>query len=88
MGLSREVDHYCFEVWNEGQGQPPENINRIFGKFVRFKITRESERSSIGLGLFIVKDIVNKHGGNIWAESKEGAWMKFIFTLPKEVDQA
>jgi two-component system NtrC family sensor kinase len=84
LGFTGESGAYRFEVWNEGQGQPPEKVDRLFGKFVRFKMGRESDRTSIGLGLYIVKDIVNKHGGNIWAESKEGYWMRFVFTLPVE----
>ena len=70
-----------FEVWNKGKGLPPDKIQRIFGKFVRFEGEKEVSRST-GLGLFITKDIINKHGGTIWAESQEGKWINFIFTLP------
>ena len=37
-----------------------------------------------GLGLFNAKEIVEKHGGKIWAESAEGKWANFLFTIPKE----
>jgi len=33
------------------------------------------------LGLFVTKEIIQKHGGKIWAESEEGQWANFIFTL-------
>ena len=81
LGYKQEEMDVRFEVWNEGKGLPPDKIQRIFGKFVRFESEKEVSRST-GLGLFITKDIINKHGGSIWAESQEGKWINFIFTLP------
>ena len=83
LGYKQEEMDLRFEVWNEGKGLPPDKIRRIFGKFVRFETEKEASRST-GLGLFITKDIINKHGGIIWAESQEGKWINFIFTLPIE----
>jgi signal transduction histidine kinase len=40
------------------------------------------------LGLFNAKQIVEKHGGRIWAESEEGKWANFLFTLPKGVKES
>jgi two-component system NtrC family sensor kinase len=70
-----------FEVWNAGQGLTKEQLPRLFEKFVRFDIPAESSRST-GLGLFITRDILAKHGGKIWADSEAGQWMRFRFTLP------
>lgn len=81
LGYKQEEMDVRFEVWNEGKGLPPDKIQRIFGKFVRFESEKEVSRST-GLGLFITKDIINKHGGSIRAESQEGKWINFIFTLP------
>ncbi|MBW1854253.1 MAG: hypothetical protein JRJ00_06180, partial [Deltaproteobacteria bacterium] len=39
-----------------------------------------------GLGLYNTKEIIEKHSGKIWAESEEGKWANFIFTLPKQVE--
>lgn len=72
-----------FEVWNEGPDLSKEQLSQIFDKFVRIKEKTGSSKGT-GLGLFITKDIVNKHGGDIWAASEEGKWVKFIFTLPSE----
>lgn len=77
---------YRLEVFNEGQGLPPEKVKQLFGKFVRFKTGQEADRASTGLGLFITREIVTKHGGVILAESKEGQWMRFIITLPRKVE--
>jgi signal transduction histidine kinase len=69
-------------IWNEGQGLPPADLSRLFGKFVRFHSEGGSERKGTGLGLFITKEIIEKHGGAIRAESEEGRWIRFTVTLP------
>ena len=44
----------------------------------------ERKQRGTGLGLFNAKEIVEKHGGKIWAESVEGKWANFLFTIPQE----
>ena len=77
-----EKQYERFEVWNEGEGIPREKIGRLFEKFVRLEHAKENDRGT-GLGLFITKEIIEKQGGEIWAESEAGQWVNFIFTLPK-----
>jgi signal transduction histidine kinase len=86
LGCAREDASLRLEVWNEGRGLSREQLSRLFGKFVRFHDERDTDRKGTGLGLFITKEIVEKHGGRIWAESQEGQWIRFLFTLP--VDSA
>ena len=81
LGFKNLETHFQFEVWNQGRGLQPEEISRLFAKFVRINQKTETSRSS-GLGLFITKEIISKHGGSIRAESCPGEWIKFIFTLP------
>lgn len=81
IGFIREEKKFRFEVWNDGSGLSPDKTARLFGKFVRFNQEIDTTRSA-GLGLFITKEIISKHGGKIWAESEEGKWINFIFTLP------
>lgn len=81
LGFKREEKNFKFEVWNEGEGLSPDKISQLFHKFVRLQDKPERSRST-GLGLFITKDIITKHGGIIWAESEAGKWINFIFTLP------
>ncbi len=69
------------EVWNRGKGLPVDQLEKIFEKFVRFDPCGDASRGS-GLGLFITREIIAKHGGRIWAESEPGAWMRFCFRLP------
>lgn len=71
-----------FSVWNEGDGFPPEAANRLFQRFSRLGREGADTRSGTGLGLFVSKQIVERHGGRIWAESEPGRWARFTFTLP------
>lgn len=81
LGFNEENGLLQFEVWNEGRGLTEDQITRLFEKFVRFDTPQELSRST-GLGLFITRDILSKHGGRIWAESEPGQWMRFRFVLP------
>jgi len=82
LGFKEEAGHYQFEVWNQGQGLSSDDIGHLFQRFVRLGDEVKGYRST-GLGLFITKEIIEKHGGTIRAESKAGEWINFIFTLPK-----
>lgn len=69
-------------VWNEGPGVPPEQLDQLFRKFSRLQPPGEQERGT-GLGLFITREIVRKHGGDIRAEGRHEQWIDFVFTLPR-----
>ncbi len=69
-------------VWNEGDGIPEDKMSLLFKKFSRIPGTSSAGKKGTGLGLYICKEIVEKHGGKIWAESQVGAWTKFSFELP------
>lgn len=81
LGCMKSGENYAFEVWNEGDGLAPDKLAQLFGKFVRLHRDKDTTRST-GLGLFITKDIIEKHGGSVRAESREGEWISFTFTLP------
>ena len=82
IGFKQEETRYQFEVWNEGRGLSPDEIALLFQRFVRLGDDVKGYRST-GLGLFITKEIIEKHGGTIRAESHPGEWINFIFTLPR-----
>ncbi len=67
-------------VADRGQGIPPEELGQVFDKFYRLKTSRQV--SGTGLGLTICKDIVEAHGGRIWAENNPGGGTVIIFVLP------
>ncbi|MDP3038862.1 MAG: cache domain-containing protein, partial [Deltaproteobacteria bacterium] len=83
-GVREAPEELLFYIKNEGRGIPADKLNKLFEKFSRLEGELEHRQRGTGLGLFNAKVIVEKHGGRIWAESEEGAWANFLFTLPKE----
>jgi signal transduction histidine kinase len=71
-------------VCNDSSGIPPDQIAHLFRKFSRLPNPEHANQRGTGLGLYICREIVAKHGGAIWADSRMGEWVKFSFTLPKE----
>ncbi|MDD4939646.1 MAG: ATP-binding protein [Candidatus Omnitrophica bacterium] len=69
-------------VADTGIGIPPEVIGKVFDKFYQVSDRPTTDISGTGIGLSIAKEIVNRHGGKIWAESDGHHGSKFVFTLP------
>jgi len=69
-------------VKDTGIGISEENKKNIFTRFFRSGKAIKMETDGSGLGLFIAKGIIEKHGGRIWFESKEGEGSVFMFTIP------
>ena len=64
IGAIRKQNGFQLEVFNQGQGPAPEKIAKLFEKFVRLNGGQgRMDRKGTGLGLFITKEIVGKHGG-------------------------
>ncbi|WAA12275.1 cell wall metabolism sensor histidine kinase WalK [Fervidibacillus halotolerans] len=74
-------------VSDQGVGIPKENINRIFDRFYRIDKARSRQMGGTGLGLAIAKEMVQAHGGKIWATSIEGKGTTIHFTLPYDRTQ-
>lgn len=74
----------CVEIGvrDTGIGIAPEDQIRIFQKFEQVSLSQPQGVSSTGLGLTIVKEIVELHGGRIWVESEAGRGSRFVFRLP------
>ncbi len=69
-------------VTDHGVGISSSQIERLFTKFGRIYNPMSVEAGGTGLGLYIVKNLVESHGGRIWVTSREGKGSKFHFSLP------
>src|SRR6202041_2876628 len=74
-------DHVCVSVEDQGIGMDKKEVGRIFEKFYRTKKAEQSGEVGTGIGLSIVKQIVNEHGGTIDVESEPGQGSKFTLIL-------
>jgi len=68
-------------VWNDGPGVPDGKAGELFRKFSRIHAPMD-EQPGTGLGLFITREIIRRHGGEICVENSPGEWIDFVFTLP------
>ena len=73
-----------FAISDNGIGIPADDLPFIFEKFYRVDKSRQSAKGGTGLGLNIAKNLVELHGGSIWASSKPGKGTEIAFELPKE----
>ncbi|MBZ9578102.1 HAMP domain-containing histidine kinase [Patescibacteria group bacterium] len=82
ISIERREKNLFFKIKDSGAGIPKKEQRYIFRKFFRAEnILKERTRGS-GLGLYVCKSIIEKLGGKIWFESKEGKGTTFYFTLP------
>jgi len=72
----------CISISNEGETIPSEELSLIFDRFHKSDRSRSLDRDGVGLGLYIVKTILNNHRENITCTSEDGV-TKFTFTLTK-----
>ncbi len=81
--LLKENDSAVIEVEDQGQGIPQEALPHIFDPFYRVKTKKEGVSVGTGLGLTIVKNIVDAHGGSINVQSKPGQGTIFTVKIPR-----
>jgi signal transduction histidine kinase len=79
--LARGGDRMVFSVWNSGVGFTTEQKHRLFRRFSRLKQKGLEDRRGSGLGLYLVWWIVNRHGGEVAADSAPGRWAEFSVSL-------
>lgn len=78
-----EKDNIVMIVSDEGRGIPEEDLPHIFERFYRVDKSRSRNSGGTGLGLAIAKEIVEAHGGSIYAASEYGKGTNMIITLPE-----
>ncbi len=77
----KENRTYCM-IRNTGTGIPPTELPHIFDRFYKSDRSRGLDKSGTGLGLYIVKTLIDLHGGEITVSSREQEYCEFIFWLP------
>ncbi len=85
IGATPTCDGWLFTVSDNGTGFKQEYVEQVFGMFQRLVSRRQAPGT--GIGLAIVRKVVQNHGGRIWADSSPGHGSTFSFTLPAATDQ-
>jgi light-regulated signal transduction histidine kinase (bacteriophytochrome) len=81
IGWDHARDGYTFSVTDNGPGIAPEYHERIWGIFQTLEARDKVEGT--GIGLSVVKKMVESRGGRVWLESSSGAGATFFFTWPR-----
>ncbi|HEV7178933.1 MAG TPA: ATP-binding protein, partial [Candidatus Baltobacteraceae bacterium] len=83
VGVEEIGESYRVMIRDRGIGIPPDEVHRLFGRFARATNARRAKIAGTGIGLFIVKMIVERHGGTIDVASVLNEGSTFVITLPK-----
>ena len=75
-------NHILVSVIDTGKGISEGDLPKLFQKFQQIESAQDNEEGGTGLGLAICKEILARHGGKIWVESKLGEGTSFNFVLP------
>jgi PAS domain S-box-containing protein len=78
-----EGSHVTFAVADEGRGIPTDKLESVFEPFEQVDSSDSRDKGGTGIGLTISRGIVERHGGQIWAESQGGAGTVVSFRLPR-----
>ena len=78
VSASERDGEVVVSVTDRGPGIAPEDLERLFQRYTRARAGREG----VGLGLYITRQLVEAHGGRVWAESQVGVGSTFSFSLP------
>lgn len=83
FGFELRESHYLLNVYNSGRPIPEEDREKIFARFERIERSKGPSRDGAGLGLYLCREIIREHGGEIWYEAlPEGA--NFLFTVSRQ----
>ncbi|MGC9027791.1 MAG: ATP-binding protein, partial [bacterium] len=83
--VDKTENEIVFSVEDTGIGIPEEAMSKLFYPFSQIRLLHPSIHEGTGLGLSLVKAMVELHGGRIWVESKVGKGSKFSFAIPSNI---
>jgi signal transduction histidine kinase len=85
LTLVDEPDQIMVQIADQGIGLPADKVERIFERFYQVDGTSRRRFGGAGIGLAIVKRIIDAHNGKIWVESEVNQGSTFYFSLPKSL---
>ena len=83
FGCEDKGRHYRLNVYNSGPPIPKEHREKLFTKFGRIGNAARNANAGTGLGLYLVREMIRRHGGDIWYEAAQTG-SNFVFTISKE----
>lgn len=83
VNTATDKDYSYFAITNTGKGIPEKDLKKIFERFYKVDQSRSTDVKSTGLGLYLIKSIIDIHGGTITVESEENSFTRFTVKLPK-----
>lgn len=86
VNIYREQGRVYCAIRNSGAGISAEEMPRVFERFYKTDRSRSLDKTGVGLGLYIVKTVINLHRGEIYVRSVQGEYCEFVFWLPEEAE--
>lgn len=81
FSFSVEMGKTYVSIKNSGEGLSKEEIPKLFDRFYKTDKSRGLDKNGVGLGLYIVRSIINLHGGDVIVRSVQGEYAEFVFSL-------
>lgn len=83
VNSASDKKHIYLAITNTGKGIPKKELEKVFDRFYKVDQSRSTDTKSTGLGLYLVKSIINLHNGTISVESEPDSFTRFTIKLPK-----
>ncbi len=83
INVASDRKHVYLAITNTGKGIPAKDLEKVFDRFYKVDESRSTDTKSTGLGLYLIKSILNLHKGTITVESEPNSFTRFTVKLPK-----